>query len=48
MSRPKSTSKSDNTNFVSQTTANMLIQSGIIEYCLTLLKELITYWKRLV
>ena len=30
MSRPKSTSKTDNSNFVSQTTANMLIQSGII------------------
>ncbi|KAL1138884.1 hypothetical protein AAG570_008946, partial [Ranatra chinensis] len=45
MSRPKPTSKSNNANFVCQTTANMLIQSGVIDYCLTLLKELITYWK---
>ncbi|XP_066902398.1 E3 ubiquitin-protein ligase UBR4-like isoform X2 [Halyomorpha halys] len=45
MSRPKSSSKSGNASFVSQTTANMLLQSGVIDYCLVLLKELIPYWK---
>lgn len=45
MSRPKSSSKSGNASFVSQTTANMLLQSGMIDYCLILLKELIPYWK---
>lgn len=48
MSRTKSSSKSGNASFVSQTTANMLLQSGIIDYCLVLLQELIPYWKKLV
>uniref|UniRef100_T1IB74 Uncharacterized protein n=1 Tax=Rhodnius prolixus TaxID=13249 RepID=T1IB74_RHOPR len=41
----KTTSKASNTSFVCQTTANMLLQSGFIDYCLVLLKELIPYWK---
>ncbi|XP_014258727.1 E3 ubiquitin-protein ligase UBR4 isoform X2 [Cimex lectularius] len=45
MSRPKSASKTGNTNFVSQTSANILLQSGVIDYCLLLLKELLPYWK---
>lgn len=51
MSRSKtSTSKSqgppDNSSFVSQTTANTLLNANLIDYCLTLLKELLEYWKR--
>jgi hypothetical protein len=48
MSRSKSNTKTagDNSSFVSQTTATMLLQAGIIDYCLTLLKDLLHYWKR--
>ncbi|XP_066993474.2 E3 ubiquitin-protein ligase UBR4 [Anabrus simplex] len=47
MSRSKSNSKttSDNSSFVSQATAAMLLQAGVIDYCLTLLKALLQYWK---
>jgi hypothetical protein len=47
MSRSKSNTKTtgDNSSFVSQTTATMLLQAGIIDYCLTLLKDLLHYWK---
>jgi len=48
MSRSKSNTKTvgDNSSFVSQTTAAMLQQAGVIDYCLTLLKALLQYWKR--
>jgi hypothetical protein len=48
MSRSKSNTKStgDNSSFVSQTTAAMLLQAGVIDYCLILLKALLQYWKR--
>jgi hypothetical protein len=48
MSRSKSNNKTtgDNSSFVSQTTAAMLLQAGVIDYCLTLLKDLLQYWKR--
>lgn len=46
MSRPKSSSKAGNSGFVSQTAANVLRSSGVIEYCLLLLKQLIPYWKK--
>uniref|UniRef100_A0A0K8SV35 E3 ubiquitin-protein ligase UBR4 n=4 Tax=Lygus hesperus TaxID=30085 RepID=A0A0K8SV35_LYGHE len=46
MSRPKSTSKVVNSSFVSQTAANVLRSSGMIDYCLLLLKQLIPYWKK--
>ena len=47
MSRSKSNTKTtgDNSSFVSQPTAAMLLQAGIIDYCLTLLKDLLHYWK---
>ncbi|XP_069695727.1 E3 ubiquitin-protein ligase UBR4 isoform X2 [Periplaneta americana] len=47
MSRSKSNTKTtgDNSSFVSQTTAAMLLQAGVIDYCLTLLKALLQYWK---
>ncbi|XP_063242107.1 E3 ubiquitin-protein ligase UBR4 isoform X2 [Bacillus rossius redtenbacheri] len=47
MSRAKISSRSshDNSSFVSQATASMLLQAGVIEYCLTLLKALLQYWK---
>nr|CAD7443272.1 unnamed protein product [Timema bartmani] len=47
MSRSKSNAKSthDNSGFVSQVTASMLLQAGVIDYCLTLLKALLHYWK---
>ncbi|KAK7862494.1 hypothetical protein R5R35_005919 [Gryllus longicercus] len=49
MSRSKSNSKTanDNSTFVSQTTAAVLMQAGAVDYCLTLLKSLLTYWKSL-
>jgi hypothetical protein len=48
MSRSKSNTKTtgDNSSFVSQTTAAMLLQAGVIDYCLVLLKDLLQYWKR--
>ncbi|BES93671.1 calmodulin Hypothetical protein [Nesidiocoris tenuis] len=46
MSRPKSSSKAGNSGFVSTMTANVLRMSGVIEYCLILLKQLIPYWKK--
>ncbi|XP_043276539.1 protein purity of essence isoform X5 [Venturia canescens] len=47
MSRSKYNTKTqaDNPNFVSQTTAGILSKAGVIEYCLTLLKALLEYWK---
>lgn len=47
MSRSKASVKSaaENSNFVSQTTASLLLQSGVIKYCLKLLEELLSYWK---
>lgn len=50
MCRSKYSSKSqaESPNFVSQTTATILIKAGVIDYCLTLLKALLEYWKLLV
>ncbi|KAK6636982.1 hypothetical protein RUM43_010649 [Polyplax serrata] len=47
MSRSKTNSKSgsENSNFVSQTTATVLLQAGVIKYCLKILQELLKYWK---
>lgn len=47
MSRSKSSSKTnaDNCSFVSQVTATMLQQAGVIDYCLQLLKQFLSYWK---
>lgn len=47
MSRSKYSAKtqSENPNFVSQTTAAILSKAGVIDYCLTLLKSLLEYWK---
>lgn len=47
MSRSKANIKSgtENSNFVSQTTASMLLQAGVVKYCLKLLEELLKYWK---
>ncbi|XP_046612558.1 E3 ubiquitin-protein ligase UBR4 isoform X2 [Neodiprion virginianus] len=47
MSRSKYNSKAqiENPNFVSQTTAAILSKAGVIDYCLTLLKSLLEYWK---
>ncbi|XP_012287187.1 E3 ubiquitin-protein ligase UBR4 isoform X2 [Orussus abietinus] len=47
MSRSKYNAKvqPDNPNFVSQTTAAILSKAGIVDYCLTLLKALLDYWK---
>ncbi|XP_075228020.1 E3 ubiquitin-protein ligase-like protein poe isoform X3 [Lycorma delicatula] len=49
MSRSKTSTKTqgppDNSSFVSQTTANMLLQANLIDYCLVLLKELLEYYK---
>ncbi|XP_034944940.1 E3 ubiquitin-protein ligase UBR4 isoform X2 [Chelonus insularis] len=47
MSRSKCCTKTqpENSNFVSQTTAAILSKAGVIEYCLTLLKALLEYWK---
>lgn len=42
MSRSKATI---NSNFVSQTTADFLLQSGVITYCHSLLEDLLKYWK---
>lgn len=50
MSRSKTSTKTqgppDNSSFVSQTTANMLLQANLIDYCLVLLKELLEYYKK--
>lgn len=45
-SSAKSQGPTDNSSFISQTTANMLLQADVIEYCLTLLKDLLEYWRR--
>ncbi|CAB0040844.1 unnamed protein product, partial [Trichogramma brassicae] len=47
MSRSKYNPKSqaETSNFISQTTASVLNKSGVINYCLCLLKALIEYWK---
>ncbi|KAK2587956.1 hypothetical protein KPH14_004040 [Odynerus spinipes] len=47
MSRSKYNTKSpsENPNFVSQTVATILSKAGVIDYCLTLLKALLEYWK---
>jgi hypothetical protein len=45
-SKPNTKTTGDNSSFVSQTTAAMLLQAGVIDYCLTLLKNLLQYWKR--
>lgn len=50
MSRCKTTSStkpspSDNTTFVSQTTAIVLHKAGIINYCNKLLQALLEYWR---
>ncbi|XP_015606097.1 protein purity of essence isoform X2 [Cephus cinctus] len=47
MSRSKCNTKTqtENPNFVSQTTAAILSKAGITDYCLTLLKSLLEYWK---
>ncbi|XP_051158982.1 E3 ubiquitin-protein ligase UBR4 isoform X2 [Leptopilina boulardi] len=47
MSRSKGSTKNqvDNPNFVSQTTAAILSNNGVIDYCLNLLKALLDYWK---
>lgn len=47
MSRSKANTKSgtESSNFVSQTTATVLLQAGMIKYCLKLLEELLKYWK---
>lgn len=48
MSRSKGSTKNqvDNPNFVSQTTAAILSNNGVIDYCLNLLKALLDYWKK--
>lgn len=48
MSRSKYNTKgqSESSNFISQTTAAILSKSGVIDYCLSLLKSLLEYWKR--
>lgn len=48
MSRSKYNIKtqSENANFVSQMTAGILSKAGVIDYCLTLLKALLEYWKK--
>lgn len=50
MSRSKYNTKSpsENPNFVSQTVATILSKAGVIDYCLTLLKALLEYWKTYV
>ena len=50
MSRSKVSTKSqnDSLNFISQTTAGILSKSDVIKYCLSLLKVLLEYWKKLV
>ncbi|XP_011314104.1 protein purity of essence isoform X2 [Fopius arisanus] len=47
MSRSKYNTKAqnDNSNFVSQLTASILSKAGVIHHCLTLLTELLKYWK---
>ncbi|XP_054271979.1 E3 ubiquitin-protein ligase UBR4-like isoform X4 [Macrosteles quadrilineatus] len=47
MSRSKSSSKfnTDNCGFISQVTARMLQQAGVIDYCLQLLKQFLSFWK---
>ncbi|CAB4062605.1 UBR4 [Lepeophtheirus salmonis] len=47
MSRSKTwqSSQPDGLNYVSSTTASTLLSSGIVNYCLKLLKSLLTYWK---
>lgn len=47
MSRSKYNTKgqSESSNFTSQMTAAILSKSGLIDYCLNLLKALLEYWK---
>lgn len=47
MSRSKHTAKtqSENSNFISQMAATILNKAGVIDYCSTLLKALLEYWK---
>ncbi|XP_031787712.1 protein purity of essence isoform X2 [Nasonia vitripennis] len=47
MSRSKynTKSQSESSNFTSQMTAAILSKSGVIDYCLNLLKALLEYWK---
>nr|XP_012152236.1 PREDICTED: protein purity of essence isoform X3 [Megachile rotundata] len=47
MSRSKYTVKTqnENSNFVSQMAAEILSKAGVIDYCLTLSKALLEYWK---
>ncbi|KAJ8682718.1 hypothetical protein QAD02_018510 [Eretmocerus hayati] len=47
MSRSKYNNKnqSESSNFTSQMTASILSKSGVIDYCLCLLKALLEYWK---
>jgi hypothetical protein len=47
MSRSKynTKSQSESSNFTSQMIAIILSKSGVIDYCLSLLKALLEYWK---
>lgn len=47
MSRSKHTAKTqaENSNFISQMAATILNKAGVIDYCSTLLKALLEYWK---
>ena len=47
MSRSKVSTKFQTDNsFSSQMTGGILSKSGVIEYCLNLLKALLEYWKK--
>ena len=50
MSRSKHTAKTqvENSNFISQMAAAILNKAGVIDYCSTLLKALLEYWKTYV
>lgn len=45
-SSKQSSSSTDHSAFVAHTVATSLLQAGVIDYCLALLKALLTYWKR--
>ncbi|XP_033353689.1 E3 ubiquitin-protein ligase UBR4 isoform X5 [Bombus vosnesenskii] len=47
MSRSKHTAKTqaESSNFISQMAASILSKAGVIDYCSTLLKALLEYWK---
>lgn len=50
MSRSKHTAKTqaESSNFISQMAASILSKAGVIDYCSTLLKALLEYWKTYV